>query len=216
MFTVVFGSLDQALSTATRLHKRHAQVTGCLAGDAGPFPQGSLYSANEIAALRWVHAKLVDTMLAVYELIYPALSEPQRQQYYSECKLLARLYGIPEDRMPETWEAFTAYNKREIWDSDTLTVGADARRIAEALLEGGAVWLSAPGWYRAVTASLLPPRMREAFGPAGLSRLARQAALRRPLFGGQGATIRQARAGFPYQNRQPAVDRSAPDGQAAP
>jgi len=40
-----------------------------------------------------------------------------------------------------------------------LTAGADARRIAEALLEGGAARLSAPGWYRAVTARLLPPRM---------------------------------------------------------
>jgi len=114
MFTMVFGSLDQALGTARRLHKRHAQVRGRLAEDAGPFPQGSLYSANEIAALRWVHAKLVDTMLAVYELIYPALSEPQRQQYYSECKLLARLYGIPEDRIPEAWAAFTAYNKGDM------------------------------------------------------------------------------------------------------
>jgi len=50
-------------------------------------------------------------MLAAYELIHPALKEPKRQRYCNECKLLARLYGIPEDRMPKTWAAFTAYNK---------------------------------------------------------------------------------------------------------
>jgi uncharacterized protein (DUF2236 family) len=163
MFTMVFGSLDQVLGTARRLHARHAQVMGRLAEEAGPFPLGSLYAANEIGALHWVHATLVDTMLATYELIYPPLRERRLQQYYAECKLLAPLFGIPEDRMPGTWAAFTGYNEK-IWDSDTLTVGADARRIAEALLEGGAVWLSAPGWYRAVTARLLPPQLREAFG----------------------------------------------------
>jgi len=163
MFTLVFGSLDQALGTARRLHKRHAQVTGQLAEDAGPFPQGSPYWANEIAALRWVHATLVDTTLVAYELIYPALTEPQRERYYNESKLLARLFGIPEEHLPETWTDFAEYNAK-MWDSDTLTVGTDACRIAEALLEGGALWLSAPGWYRAITARLLPPRLREAFG----------------------------------------------------
>jgi len=163
MFTLVFGSLDQALGTARRLHKRHAQVTGQLAEDAGPFPQGSPYWANEIAALRWVHATLVDTTLVAYELIYPALTEPQRERYYNESKLLARLFGIPEEHLPETWTDFAEYNAK-MWDSDTLTVGTDACRIAEALLEGGAFWLSAPGWYRAITARLLPPRLREAFG----------------------------------------------------
>ncbi len=163
MFTMVFGSLDQALGIARRLHERHAQVTGQLAREAGPFPQGSPYWANETAALSWVHATLVDTTLATYELIYPALTEPQRERYYGESKLLARLFGIPEERLPGTWASFAEYNAK-MWDSDTLTVGADARSIAESLLEGGAVWLKAPGWYRAITARLLPPRLREAFG----------------------------------------------------
>jgi hypothetical protein len=51
-----------------------------------------------------------------------------------------------------------------MWESDTLSVGADARRLAEALLEAGAIWLRAPGWYRAITARLLPPRLRAGFG----------------------------------------------------
>jgi uncharacterized protein (DUF2236 family) len=133
MFTMVFGSLEQALAAARRLHTRHAQVTGHLAAGAGPFVRGSPYWANEVDALRWVHATLVDTTLAAYELVYPALRESQRERYYRECKLLARLFGIPENRWPATWATFAAHNE-EMWESDMVTVGEDARHIAEALL----------------------------------------------------------------------------------
>jgi uncharacterized protein (DUF2236 family) len=45
-----------------------------------------------------------------------------------------------------------------------LTVGDDARKIAAALLSGAGTWLLIPSWYRALTARLLPPRLREDFG----------------------------------------------------
>jgi len=163
MFTMVFGTLDQAQSAAMRLHRRHARVTGYLEEGSGIFAQGSPYWANEISALRWVHATLADTVLVAYALVFPALTEHQREQYYGECKLLARLFGIPQEQMPANWAAFADYN-RAMHESDALGVGADARRLSESLLDGGAVWLRAPGWYRAVTARLLPPRLREAFG----------------------------------------------------
>jgi ER-bound oxygenase mpaB/B'/Rubber oxygenase, catalytic domain len=56
MFTLVFGTLDQSLGAARRLHRRHAAIRGTLRSAAGPLPAGSFYCANAVPALRWVHA----------------------------------------------------------------------------------------------------------------------------------------------------------------
>jgi uncharacterized protein (DUF2236 family) len=61
VFSMVFGSLDQALASSRRLHRRHAAIEGYLPTAVGPFAAGSRYRANDIAALRWVHATLADT-----------------------------------------------------------------------------------------------------------------------------------------------------------
>jgi uncharacterized protein (DUF2236 family) len=78
---MVFGTLDQALAAARRLHERHAAVTGILPWRAGRFAAGSLYRANEISALQWVHATLVETALLTHDLVLPALttSDPARR-----------------------------------------------------------------------------------------------------------------------------------------
>ncbi len=71
VFTMVFGSRDHALAAARRLYQRHAAIVGVLPEAAGPFDAGSSYRANEVSALRWVHATLVDTALMVHDLMLP-------------------------------------------------------------------------------------------------------------------------------------------------
>jgi uncharacterized protein (DUF2236 family) len=163
MFTMVFGTLDQALGAARRLYQRHNRVEGSLPVAAGPFAQGSRYWANEVSVLAWVHATLIDSALATYALGLTPLTAEERERYYGETKLLAKLFGLPEASLPTTWADFDS-SMRAASDSDWLAVGSEARRLADALLSGGALWLPAPGWYRAVTARLLPPRVRTAFG----------------------------------------------------
>jgi uncharacterized protein (DUF2236 family) len=163
MFTMVFGSLEQALSAARRLHRRHARIEGVVSAAVGPFAQCSPYWANEVSALCWVHATLLDTALATYMIVFPVLTAHERERLYDESKVLARLFGIPEDRLPQTWDAFTDY-MASMYASDILTVGADTRLLADRILAGAAVGLRAPGWYRAITARLLSQRLREAFG----------------------------------------------------
>jgi uncharacterized protein (DUF2236 family) len=46
MFTMVFGTLDQAVGAARRLHRRHAAITGVMPRAAGPFAIGSRYCVN--------------------------------------------------------------------------------------------------------------------------------------------------------------------------
>src|SRR6201995_2745772 len=59
VFTMVFGTLDQALSAARALHRRHALIHGPLPITVGPFRAGSPYQANDLAALLWIYATLV-------------------------------------------------------------------------------------------------------------------------------------------------------------
>jgi uncharacterized protein (DUF2236 family) len=163
VFSMVFGSLDQSLGAARSLHRRHAGIEGRLPAAAGPFPVGSRYCANAVPALRWVHATLVETGLLAYQLVLPPLTGEQRERYYSESRLFAALFGIPDDSLPRDWTAFSAYTAAMV-QSDTLTVTSEARIMARRLLAGTDTWLAVPSAYRALTAALLPPRIRSAFG----------------------------------------------------
>src|ERR1700757_756325 len=81
VFTMVFGTTDQAFAAARRLHRRHAGISGMLTERAGAFAAGSVYKANDVAALRWVHATLTDTALLAYQLVMPPLSMAARERY---------------------------------------------------------------------------------------------------------------------------------------
>jgi uncharacterized protein (DUF2236 family) len=163
VFGMVFGSLDQAVASARRLHRRHAAVRGHLATAVGPFAAGSYYRANEIAALRWVHATLTETALLVHDLVLERLRHGERERYYGESRRFAALFGIPRGCLPADWTAFATYNER-MWESDTLTVSPAACEIAQRFLSGSGTWLCPPQWYRALTAHMLPSRLRHGFG----------------------------------------------------
>ena len=47
--------------------------------------------------------------------------------------------------------------------SNILAVTDPARIMAPRLLVGADTWLPIPAWYKALTAALLPPRLRDAF-----------------------------------------------------
>ena len=135
MFTMVFGTTEQALAAARQLHRRHAHVSGSLGEAAGSFAAGSRYRANDIAALRWVHATLIDTALVAHELVQPPLSAEDRERYWGEARLFAAFFGIPQDALPPSWVDFARYNEN-MWRSKVLTVSDEARKIAGAVLSG--------------------------------------------------------------------------------
>jgi uncharacterized protein (DUF2236 family) len=131
----------------------------------GPFVQGSLYCANDVAALRWVHATLVDTALIVHDLVLPPFSLEEREQYWAESRLFGSLFGLTPADLPADWASFATYNEA-MAQSDTLSVSAAAREVARQILSGGRPWLRPPRWYRALTARMLPERLRVGFGLA--------------------------------------------------
>ena len=162
MFTMVFGSLEQALAASRRLHRRHSGIRGSLPEAVGQFAEGSFYEANEIAALRWVYATLVDSALLAYELVLPPLGQSEREQYYDESKTMASLFGISRDCLPLRWLEFKA-DFDSTCESNLLAVGQGGREMAHQLQRGAGSWVRPPIWYRALTVHLLPARLREGF-----------------------------------------------------
>jgi uncharacterized protein (DUF2236 family) len=163
VFTMVFGSLDQSLAAARQLHRRHAGISGNLGEAVGPFEKGSAYHANEVAALRWVHATLVDTALMAHDLVLPALTIEECERYWAESRRFAALFGLTPADLPPDWASFAAYDEA-MAQSDILTVSPAAREIVGQLFFGGRWWLRPPRWYQALSVRMLPERLREAFG----------------------------------------------------
>jgi uncharacterized protein (DUF2236 family) len=161
-FTMVFGTTSQAIAAARRLHHRHSAVGGTLSENSGAFAAGSKYRANDVAALRWVQATLTETALIAYELVHPPLSIEDRERYYAEARLSAALFGIPQHALQPNRAEFARYVD-EMFASDILAVSGAAHRIATDLFSGAATGWRMPAWYRALTARLLPPRLRDEF-----------------------------------------------------
>ncbi|OAF03601.1 hypothetical protein AYJ54_03550 [Bradyrhizobium centrolobii] len=174
MFAMVFGSLDRAFLSARQLHRRHTMIVGHMPEAVGPFAAGSSYCANDVPALRWVHATLVETALMAHDLVLPPFSFEDRERYWAESKVFAALFGLTPDDLPADWTGFAAYNA-QMAQSETLTVSAAAREIATQILGGARPWLRPPRWYRALTVSMLPERLRAGFGFALDERDARAA-----------------------------------------
>jgi uncharacterized protein (DUF2236 family) len=162
-FTMTYGTLDQAIASARRLYRRHASVTGVLPDTFGPFAVGSQYCANDVAALRWVHATLVETAMLAHDLVLPSLGDEELDRYWSEARLFAGLFGIPQECLVPDWRSFRTYT-RAMADSDVLTVSPAARDIATQIFSGRVTGVGVPLWYRALTAEMLPERLRMAFG----------------------------------------------------
>ncbi|UFZ05201.1 DUF2236 domain-containing protein [Bradyrhizobium ontarionense] len=162
VYTMVFGTRAQAVAVARRLYRRHAAVDGVMPETVGPFAAGSRFLANDVDALRWVHATLVETAMMSYGLLCPPLTAAEREQYWSEATRFARLFGIPQEVLPPDWDAFKAYTA-DMMDSETLTVGPAARDIAQRIFSGEATWIGPPRWFTALTAEMLPERLQLAF-----------------------------------------------------
>ncbi len=162
MFTMVFGSVEQALTASRHLHRRHQSIRGTLPETTTRFPQGTSYEANEPSALCWVYATLIDSALLAYELVLPPLSETEREQYYAESRFTAALFGIPREYLPPDWTGFCEYMGSAL-QSDMLGVSPATREMAHRLLHGAGLRLRPPFWYRSLTIELLPPRFRGDF-----------------------------------------------------
>jgi uncharacterized protein (DUF2236 family) len=185
IFTMIFGSTEQAFAAARHLHALHQRIRGDLPDEVGRFPRGTPYEANHVAALRWVYATLIDSALIAYELLLPALNASQREQYLKESLVMASLFGIPPEHLPQNWHDFGLYMQAML-QSDTLGVSAATLRLAQRLQAGAGLLIPPPFWYQALTIRLLPERLRRDFqlpcGEREQNAAARAVAWLRPIY----------------------------------
>jgi uncharacterized protein (DUF2236 family) len=151
-FQLAFGTRAEAQSAARRINARHRGVRG----------QG--YDALDPDLLLWVHATLVDSSLVTYSAFVRPLSRRERAAYQRESLLTATMLGIPADRCPADLEAFEAYVEEMI--ASAVVVDERARRLAHQVLAPPLRLLPALAGFplAAVTAGLLPERLRDAYG----------------------------------------------------
>jgi uncharacterized protein (DUF2236 family) len=162
VFTMVFGSLAQATAAARHLYEVHTYIQGNMAEGIARWQRGSHYQANEVAALRWVFATLIESAVLAYETVLPPLPQDELAAFYVDSVRLGGLFGIPPHALPADWESFLIYC-REMEQSDALGVTDAARAMAHNLLRGTNSWIKPPHWYRALTTAWLPERFRNEF-----------------------------------------------------
>ncbi len=163
VFDMVFGSEQDAVAAARKVRGVHNHIHGELQSTHGHYVTGTTYSAHDQGAVRWVHATLWDTALRVHDMFLPELGSAARDLYWQETLRFAALFGLTSDVMPKDFNAFAAYME-ETLASDMLSVGPEAKDIADHLLKGKGGARALPKWYVAVTAGLLPPPLRDAYG----------------------------------------------------
>jgi len=150
---IVFGPRPAAMEAVRAINARHRSV------------RGPGYSAMDPELLLWVHATLVYSAIRGYRALVGPLTEAEADQYYQDTKEIGVLLGIPQGMYPERLDAFEAYLRRMI-DSRELSVGPDARRMVDLVLRpslrGVPRLAFAP--LTIITAGLLPPELRDAYG----------------------------------------------------
>ena len=151
MFAIVFGNAEEVRAAARGVNAVHRGVTG-----AG-------YEARDPELLLWVHATLVDTALECHRRFVRPLPPEREALYYEETKLVGRLLGVPEALLPPDIDAFNAYVAATV---EHLEVSETARAIARELCRPTLPFGPLIVPWREITAGLLPPRLREAYGMA--------------------------------------------------
>jgi uncharacterized protein (DUF2236 family) len=97
-----YGSRELAESALKRVRDIHETVRGTT-------PEGLAYSATDPHLLYWVHLIETTSFLRAYETyVDPRLTQRERDQYFSEMRLIAEKLGIEADKTPHRRIAATA------------------------------------------------------------------------------------------------------------
>jgi len=162
---VVFGEMRTAEEAARRIRAAHERVQGVTAENGGRYLKGTPYQANDPELLMWVHATLVRTALDVYQRCVGPLTIADQRVYYDEQKALAEMFGVPRERMPDTFAAFNRYLDDTL-ESDRIAVTAALRDVVDATLRPRLPLIARPlvDTLSLATVGLLPERLREELG----------------------------------------------------
>ncbi len=171
MLKLAFGTPEESRRQEKILAARHKRVHGV-------DELGREYHALDPDLLVWVWATLADTSIDVYQRVFGRLSEAELEQFHAEQIPVAVACGAPREVVPNTWAELREYFDRMV--EEELVVGDAARDV---LIASEVPPLPTPirqvlgPFNSAVTAALLPPKIRKAYGMEWNPRVAARAEL---------------------------------------
>lgn len=166
LHTIVFGERADADRATARVRAVHSRVRGTLRESAGGFPAGTPWAADDPALLLWIIATLVDSSLLVHDRYVGTLTPSEREDYWSEYRVVGSLFGLAEADMPATLGELEAY-VREMLSGEDLHVSPQARELAIEIVLRPPVPLAARPLLELanfITVGLLPVTLRKQFG----------------------------------------------------
>jgi uncharacterized protein (DUF2236 family) len=164
LYLITFGDKAEAERAADVVRHVHAHVHGTTTTRLGPFLAGTHYSASDPELMLWVHATLVYSSLAAYQLFVQPLSDTELERYHGEMSTVAEMFGTPTSVLPRSYREFREYFHSQI-ASDTITVTPPAREVASVILATPLPTLLrviAPA-HRLATTRILPSRLRREY-----------------------------------------------------
>ncbi len=163
---VTYGPRREAERATRRVRAMHKKVRGELFEDAGPFPAGTPYAADDPELLLWILATLVDSGMTVYQRYVRQLTPGERESLWQDYRIFGGLFGLSDDAMPASYGDFRRYMRRML-DGEDLYVTDEARTTAREIVMRPPVPRAARPLVELanfVTVGLLPPRIRREYG----------------------------------------------------
>ena len=168
LVTITYGDRAAARRAADRVRAIHQRVRG-----TDPVT-GRPYAASDPDLLIWVHAALVDSVLAAADRYGTPVSAADKDRYVAEMTAAAELVGVPGGRAPSTTAELAAYFTSV---RPELTLSPTAAESTAALLDAFAVDMDfADFWQQIADAAhaSMPQWVRDMYRHSGESRADRE------------------------------------------
>jgi uncharacterized protein (DUF2236 family) len=163
MLRLTFGTSHEVWQAAQRIDRIHDYVHGQMDHSHA---NTARYSAHDPELLKWVHSTFVHAVLRTYSMLVRPLTLAEKDDYLHKASIVGPLLGMPFGYVSNTWRGLDTYIQATV-NSNTLKVGAQAQSLADYVLERFPLPVLGHSveWYiRLVTAALLPPSLRDAYG----------------------------------------------------
>ena len=162
---ITFGSTEVATKASRAIEMVHKRVHGELPWDAGRFPAGTPYDANDPELQMWVHATLVANSLAVYTRWIGRLTITEQRRFYDEQKTMGEMFGVPVECQPPTLADFYDYYD-DMLASDRLASTPVLHEVTASIMSPDLPLRGRPVFdaVKLATAGLMTPRWREELG----------------------------------------------------
>ena len=163
---IAFGTRPQADAATRPVRAIHRRVHGALREDAGRFPAGTPWRADDPQLLLWIIATLVDSNLLVYQRYVRRLSRDEQEAYWQDFRRLAKLFGLAHKDSPKDLDALEDYVAAMLASGD-LHVVDQARELAVDIVMRPPVprrALPLLELANQITIGLLPPSIRRQYG----------------------------------------------------